>query len=94
MNVRQNYRNDCKAQLFMITAFYFIFKGGLLDIICAPQISKQILNFLIALTFQTGMKKISDYPLIKHFHIQEVKKKKYNSGPLAGRSQERRIALE
>lgn len=76
MNVRQNYRNDCKAELFMIIAFYLIFKGGLFDVICAPQISKQILNFLIELTFQTGMKKISDYPLIKHFQMQEVKKER------------------
>lgn len=48
MNVRQNYRNDCKAELFMITTFYFILKGRLFSIMCAPQTSKQILNFLIA----------------------------------------------
>ena len=48
MNVRQNYSNDCKAELFMITTFYFILKGGLCSIIGAPQTSKQILNFLIA----------------------------------------------
>lgn len=67
MNVRQDYRNDCKAELFMIITFYLIFKGGLFNVICASQTSKQILNFLIALTLQKRKKKISDYPLIKHF---------------------------
>lgn len=48
MNVRQNYRNDCKAKLFMIITCYLILKGGLFSGIYAPQTSKQILNFLIA----------------------------------------------
>lgn len=60
----------------MIVASYFIFKGGLFNVICAPQTPKQILNFLIAQTLQKRMKKISDYPLIKHFYMQEVKKTK------------------
>lgn len=60
----------------MIITFYFIFKGGLFNVICAPQTSKQILNFLIAQTLQKRMKKISDYPLIKHFYKPEVKKTK------------------
>lgn len=48
MNVRQNYRNDCKAEFFMMRTFYLIFKGGLFSVICAPQTLKQLLNFLIA----------------------------------------------
>lgn len=61
MNVRQNYRNDCKAELFMIITFYLIFKGGLFSVIYAPQTSKQILNFLIAWLLKK-MKKIQILP--------------------------------
>ena len=62
MNVRQNYRNDCKAELFMIATFYFILKGGLCSIICAPQTSKQILNFLIALLLKKEGRKLQILP--------------------------------
>lgn len=59
----------------MIMAFYLIFKGRLFNVIYAPQISKRILNFLIALTFHKGMKKFQIMPKLSISKCKRLRRK-------------------